>query len=306
MTKISLFGGADSPTVDELVSRTKVAATHGFDAIWFGQGFAVDTLTALAVAAREVPAIGVGTAVVPIQGRHPLPLAQQALTVAGAAGPGRMTLGVGVTHQVVSEGCYGVPYSSVVDLCADQLEALARLLGDERKVDFDGEHLVARGALGIDGPSPGLVLAALGPRMLELAGRLTDGTVTWMTGIESIRRHVLPTIATAADAAGRPPPRVVVGLPVCVTDDTEGARERVGSAMAAPATMPSYARMLAVEGASQPVDIALVGSEEDVAGRISAVGRAGATELLANVQGDREEQERTRTFLGQLARSARA
>ena len=124
MTKISVFGGADSPTVDELVSRTRAAAANGFDGIWFGQGFAVDTLTALAVAAREVPVIGVGTAVVPIQGRHPLPLAQQALTVADAAGPGRMTLGVGVTHRVVSEGSYGVPYWSVLGLCADQLEAL--------------------------------------------------------------------------------------------------------------------------------------------------------------------------------------
>ena len=139
-----------------------------------------------------------------------------------------------------------------------------------------------------------------GPKMLELAGRLTDGTVTWMTGAETIRRHVVPTIAAAAASARRPPPRVVVGLPVCVTDDTEGARERVGSAMAAPASLPSYKRMLAAEGVSQPVDIALVGSEDQVTDQISALGRAGATELLANVQGDREEQDRTRMFLGQL------
>jgi alkanesulfonate monooxygenase SsuD/methylene tetrahydromethanopterin reductase-like flavin-dependent oxidoreductase (luciferase family) len=139
--------------------------------------------------------------------------------------------------------------------------------------------------------------------MLELAGRLTDGTVTWMTGCETIRRHVFPTVAAAAAAAERPPPRVVVGLPVCVTDDIEGARERVGSAMAAPARMPSYARMLAVEGVSQPVDIALVGSEEHVSGHISALGQAGATELLASVQGDQEEQNRTRSFLGHLARA---
>ncbi len=303
MTKISVFGGADSPTVEELVSRTRTAAASGFDGIWFGQGFAVDTLTALAVAAREVPVIGVGTAVVPIQGRHPLPLAQQALTVADAAGPGRMTLGVGVTHRVVSEGSYGVPYWSVLGLCADQLEALGPLLDDEHQVNFGGDRLVARGALSVGGSSPGLVLAALGPKMLELAGHLTDGTVTWMTGAETIRRHVVPTIAAAAASARRPPPRVVVGLPVCVTDDAEGARERVGSAMAAPASLPSYKRMLAAEGVSQPVDIALVGSEDQVTDQISTLGRAGATELLANVQGDREEQDRTRMFLGQLARA---
>jgi 5,10-methylenetetrahydromethanopterin reductase len=301
MITISVFGGADAPTVSELVSRTAAAASDGFDGIWFGQGFTVDTLTALAVAAGQVPTIGLGTAVVPIQGRHPLPLAQQALTVATVAGPGRLTLGVGVTHQVVSEGCYGVPYSSVVGLCAEELEGLAPLLGPDRRADLAGERIVARGALGIDGPSPGLVLAALGPRMLDLAGRLTDGTVTWMTGVETIRRHVVPSIAAAASRADRPPPRVVVGLPACVSDDRDGARERVGAAMAGPAAMPSYQRMLAAEGVAEPVDIALVGDEGEVADRIAELGQAGATELVANVQGNPEERARTRAFLGRLA-----
>lgn len=303
MITISVFGGADSPTVAELVSRTAAAATDGFDGIWFGQGFAVDTLTALAVAAGQVPTIGLGTAVIPIQGRHPLPLAQQALTAATVAGPGRLTLGVGVTHQAVSEGCYGVPYSSVVGLCTDELEGLAPLLGPEHRVELAGERIVARGALGIDGPSPGLVLAAMGPRMLELAGRLTDGTVTWMTGVETIRRHIVPSITAAASRANRPPPRVLVGLPVCVSDDGDGARQRVGAAMAGPATMPSYQRMLAAEGVAEPVDIALVGEEGEVAGRIAELGRAGATELVANVQGNPEEQARTRAFLGHEART---
>jgi F420-dependent oxidoreductase-like protein len=303
MITISVFGGADSPTVSELVSRTAAAATDGFDSIWFGQGFTVDTLTALAVAAGQVPTIGLGTAVIPIQGRHPLPLAQQALTVATVAGPGRLTLGVGVTHQVVSEGCYGVPYSSVVGLCADELESLAPLLGPDRRADLAGERIVARGALGIDGPSPGLVLAALGPRMLELAGRLTDGTVTWMTGVETVRRHVVPSIAAAASKADRPPPRVVVGLPACVSDDRDGARQRVGATMAGPAAMPSYQRMLTAEGVIEPVDIALVGTEDVIADRIVALAEAGATELVANVQGNPEEQARTRAFLGGLAQA---
>jgi len=188
-------------------------------------------------------------------------------------------------------------------LCADELEGLAPLLGPDRRVDLAGERIVARGALGIDGPSPGLVVAALGPRMLELAGRLTDGTVTWMTGVETIRRHVVPSIAAAASRADRPPPRVVVGLPACVSDDRDGARQRVGATMAGPATMPSYQRMLAAEGVAEPVDIALVGDEGEVAGRIAELGQAGATELVANVQGNPEEQARTRAFLGGLARA---
>ena len=103
---------------------------------------------------------------------------EQALTVADAAGSGRFTLGVGVTHGVVSEAWYGIPYRGIVDVCREELQALAALLSPERKVDLAGEHLTARFTLGMATPSPGLMLAALGPRMLDLAGSLCDGTVT--------------------------------------------------------------------------------------------------------------------------------
>src|SRR6266480_150457 len=126
--RISVEGDIDAYTVDEVVKRVRAAATDGFDAIWFPQIGGLDLLTALAVAAREVPRIDIGTAVVPIQGRHPIPLAQQALTVADAAGPGRLTLGLGVAHARQSEGWYGIPYARVVDLCAEELEALSSLL----------------------------------------------------------------------------------------------------------------------------------------------------------------------------------
>lgn len=299
--RISLFCGVDVVSADQAVDRARAAAADGFDAVWYAQGFGLDALTALAVVARDVPDIDLGTAVVPIQGRHPLPLALQALTVSGIAGPGRFTLGVGVTHAVVSEGCFGVPYSSTVALCAEEMAALAGLLGPDRSADHAGERLTARGTLGVDAPSPSLVLAALGPRMLEVAGRYSDGTVTWMTGPTTLARDVVPTMAEAAEAADRRAPRVVAGLPVCVTDDLDGARRRLGAGMAGAARMPSYQRMLAAEGVAEPVDIALVGSEEAVEEAIAVLGRAGATELLANVQGEPDEVARTRQFLGRLA-----
>ena len=294
---ISVWGGSDVTTVDQVVARVRGAAGDGLAAIWFPQGFGLDTLTALAVAAVKVPDIRLGTAVVPIQGRHPIPLAQQALTVADAAGPGRFTLGVGVTHAPVSEGFYGIPYSSVVPLCAEELEALSPLLSEARHADVAGSRLTARAKLGLTGPPPGLVLAALGPKMLDLAGRLTDGTVTWMTGAATLGRDVVPRLREAARAAGRPPPRVIVGLPVCVTDDVAGARGRIGEAMAGAARMASYHRMLAAEGVAEPVDIALIGNEDAVGERIEGLAAAGGTELLANVMGGPEETARTRAFL---------
>jgi F420-dependent oxidoreductase-like protein len=279
------------------VERVRAAADEGFGRIWFPQTASLDALTALAVAGDRVPGIRLGTAVVPIQGRHPIPLAQQALTVADAAGPGRFTLGVGVTHGVVSEGWYGIPYRGIVDVCGEELQALAALLSPERKVDLVGGRLTARFTLGMATPPPGLMLAALGPRMLDLAGSLCDGTVTWMTGPVALARDIVPRIGAAAARAGRPAPEIVVGLAVCATDDTEDARARIRPALAGAATMPSYRRMVAAEGVADPVDLGLIGDEAALGERLAQLEKAGATELMANVVGTPEERARTRGFL---------
>jgi 5,10-methylenetetrahydromethanopterin reductase len=300
--KFGVFAGSDITALDTAVERAREAARLGFDAIWYPQTAGLDALTALAVVAREVPELHLGTAVVPIQGRHPIPLALQALTVADAAGPGRFTLGLGVTHAVVSEGWFGIPYRGIVDVCAEVLDAVGTLLGPERRSDVDGDHVAAHLATPNAAAPPGLVLAGLGPRMLDLAGRATDGTVTWMTGPTGLRRDVVPRLRAAAEAAGRAEPRVVVGIPVCVTDDPAGARQRLAPMMARVATMPSYRRQVAAEGVAEPVDLVLLGDGDAVAERLDALVAAGTTELCANVVGEPEEQERTRRFLADHAR----
>jgi 5,10-methylenetetrahydromethanopterin reductase len=295
--RISIYGGSDATTVEEVVARVRAAADEGFASFWLPQTAGLDALTALAVAAHVVPSIGLGTAVVPIQGRHPIPLAQQVLTLADAAGEGRVTLGIGVTHKPVSEGWYGIPYKSVVGLCEEELRVLDGLLSPSRKADVAGDYLSAHIELPLKVARPGLVVAALGPKMLDLAGRYADGTVTWMTGVATLRDAVVPRLRKAAEAASRPAPRVVVGIPVCVTSDVAGARERLGPGMAGVARMASYARMVAAEGVAEPVDIALIGDQDSVAQRIDELGAAGMTELLANVLGDPDERARTRAFL---------
>ena len=304
MPRWAIWGGSDATTVDAVADRVRDAAGLGLDAIWFPQTASLDVLSALAVAGREVEGIALGTAVVPIQGRHPIPLAQQALTVADAVGPGRLTLGIGVTHAPVSEGWYGIPYRQVVALCREELQALQGLLGPEHRADVVGEHLTARITLPLTGPPPGLVVAALGPKMLELAGRFADGTVTWMTGPRTLARSVVPGLRRAADAAGRPEPRVIVGLPVCVTSDPDGARERLAPVMAGTAQMASYRRMVDAEGVGEPVDLALVGDVDAVGERLVGLVDAGATEVLANVVGDEGERARTRALLQTLAAGA--
>ena len=300
--RVSAWAGAGLTTVAEVTGAVQGAADSGFDGVWVPQTLSVDALAAIAVAASHVPAIHIGSAVVPLQGRHPFPLAQQALTAADAAGPGRFTLGVGVTHAFVSETFYGFPYRDAVALCREELHALHGLLGPDRKVSIAGKFVVAQVGLTMQGPSPSLVVAALGPKMLELAGELSDGTVTWMTGPRTLRTRIVPAISDAAARAQRGSPRVIAGLPVCVTSDVMAARDAVRPRIQAAAQMPSYRRQLELEGIDDVAELAIVGDADHVLESISALGEAGVTELMADVFGSPDEQDRTRDVLRHFPR----
>ena len=299
---VSAWAGANLGTVEEVTGAVQAAAEAGFDGVWVPQTLSVDALTALAVAASRVPLISIGTAVVPIQGRHPVPLAQQALTVADAAGPGRFTLGVGVTHAVVSETFYGFPYRDAVALCREELEALVGLLGPDRHADLTGQYVSTHATLSVVGDAPSLVVAALGPKMLELGGSLTDGTVTWMTGPVALDKTVVPSITAAASRAGRGAPRVIAGLPVCVTDNPAAARDAVRPRLEGAARMPSYRRQLSAEGLDDLADLAIVGDAGTVTARVEALAEIGVTELMADVFGTEDEREETKRVLTGLGR----
>jgi F420-dependent oxidoreductase-like protein len=297
---VTVFAGIDIATVDDAVAAVQRAADEGFAGIWMPQHDTVDTLTALAVAGHRVRGVAVGTAVIPIQARHPYALAQQALTVASAAGPGRFTLGIGVSHPPVSENRYGVPYEEVVSRCQEVLEALDGFFSTDRTAKVAGTYISTRATIALQTDRPGLVVAALGPRMLQLAGRFADGTVTWMAGPRTLRERLVPTISEAAEAAGRPEPRVIVGVSVCITEQRAEARERFRPLLTQLASMPSYHHLLAEEGIDDPVDTVLVGSGAEVLDGLTKLAAAGATEILADPMGSPEEQSRTRSVLAQL------
>lgn len=150
-----------------------------------------DLLTALAVALREVDRIEVGSAVLPIRNQHPMQMAQRAPTLNTIAG-GRFILGLGMTHQAVTEGMWGIPYDKPVRRVREYLDAVQPLLAGEA-VNAVGETVTARGTLQIPGaPTPEVYLAALGPQMLKLAGRRSAGTLTWMCGPKIRNAAVVP------------------------------------------------------------------------------------------------------------------
>ncbi len=249
--------------------------------------FGPDALTLLAVAGVQVPGIELGTGVVPVHPRHPMMLAQQALTVQSATG-NRLILGIGLSHQVVVEGVWGISFDKPARYMKEYLAALMPLLAGEA-VHVDGERVTANAFSPIEVPNasaPPVLVAALGRTMLQLAGRMADGTITWMTGPETVASHITPTIRAAAEAAGRAAPRVVVSLPVGVTADLDAARQRVDDAFAIYPSLPSYKAMLDKEGAERPSDIALVGDEEAVAAAITGLAAAGASDFVAIHRGE--------------------
>jgi F420-dependent oxidoreductase-like protein len=287
-----------------VVEELRGLADAGFDHAFAVQIFGPDALTLLAAAGAQVPDISLGTGVVPVYPRHPMMLAQQALTVQAATG-NRLLLGIGLSHQIVVESMWGLSYEKPAAYMKDYLSVLMPLMRGET-LNFSGERITtnAYSALEIGGvePPPTLV-AALGPTMLKLAGQLADGTITWMTGLNTIEGHVAPTITAAAAEAGRPAPRVVVSLPISVTSDIEGTKEKVNKAFSIYPSLPAYRAMLDREGADVAADIALLGDESAVVASLERLAAVGATDCVASIVGTAEERQRTFDLLSELARS---
>jgi len=288
---------------DDVIAQVAGLADAGIEAAWSSQIFGYDALTTLAAVAREVPSIHFGTAVVPTYPRHPVMLGAQALTVQ-AASDGRLTLGIGLSHQMVIENVFGMSFDRPARHMAEYLEILMPALAGEQ-VTFAGETLRAStfGPLQIDAPAPDVLVAALGTVMLTIAGRLAQGTITWMTGPVTIEEHIAPTIRAAAAEAGRPAPQIGVGLPVCVTDDVDGARAKAAETFAVYGHLPSYRAMLDREGAAGPADVAIVGSASEVAAQVSRLAGIGATDFCGAPFGTVEEIRASIDTLAGLATS---
>ncbi len=295
---ISLNIGGRS--VDEVVANAQAAVDGGFQRAWLANIFGVDAITAIAVAGRAVPGITIGTAVVPTFPRHPHALAQQAIT-AWDATEGRFVLGIGLSHQIVIESMFGLSFDRPAVHMREYLAVLLPLLRDGN-ADFSGEVYNVHAPLerAGDPAGPPVLIAAMAPVMLRLAGEQTDGTILWMAGARAVAEHVAPRITKAAADAGRGAPRIVATLPVAVTDDPDAARAMAASAFKVYGDLPSYRAMLDKEGAAGPADVAIVGDEATVTVGIHSMADAGTTDFVAAVFGDRDTMTRTKALLREL------
>jgi 5,10-methylenetetrahydromethanopterin reductase len=286
--------------VDGLIEHARAAEADGFPSYWLNQTSGSDALTLLAVLGQATEAIELGTAVIPTWPRHPEMLAGQALTAQAASGD-RIALGIGLAHKPGVEARYHIPFERPVRHMREYLDVLLPLL-DERKVSATGEiwscdtEMIAPPAA-----PPAVIVAAMGPQMLRLAGSRADGTILWLVGPDTVRDHIVPTIDAAAEQVGRPKPRVVASVPVCVTDDATAVREAVAMILAGYNDLPSYRAMMDREGADGPADVAIIGNEDEVAAHLARFADAGATDFGAvEFTLNDEDAARTRALLKTL------
>ncbi len=292
----------DPSGVRTLVERAQRAEAAGFASAWIPQVGTVDALMLLALAGAETSRIELGTSVVPTYPRHPTVLAMQALTAQDASG-GRIALGIGLSHRVSIEGALGLDYSKPIPHTREYLTVLNGLLSGER-VDFDGELYRVHSQVSLKAPKPPVLVAALGPDMLRLCGRLADGTVTWMGGVNFLRDVAVPTMSEAAAKAGKPAPRFVAMVPIVLSSDTASARDIVNTTFRAYGQIPSYRATLDRGGAALPADVAILGTEEEIESGVRAYREAGVTDLIAVIpQTPAANPDATFDFMAALAKA---
>ena len=272
-------GLVQKASVKTVIANAQQAAADGFSHYWLAEhptgGF--DAITTLALVGAAVPGIEVGTAIVPTFPRHPMALAGQALTAANAI-DGRFTLGIGLSHEPMMAEL-GIAFDKPIRHLREYLSILMPLLC-RGEVVFDGEMFSTTGRFFQPPQTPVPVLvAALGPQALKVAGELADGTTLAWVGPKTVKEHIVPCISEAASIGDRPKPRVLATLPVCVTDDKELVSASIGRGLSMYGTLPSYRAMFDREGVDGPADLAIVGSAAEVADGIAAMAAAGVTDF---------------------------
>jgi len=294
-----LAGGIALTTIDAVREVARYAVTAGFDSLWISHANAVDPIVALAgVAADTDGLVEVGTSVVPLYGRHPIGLAQLARTAQSALG-GRFTLGIGAASRQAVGPSMGMAWDRPLGYTREFIEGLQPLLAGDA-ADVDGEQLTTHAQLNIAAADTPILLAALGPKMLDLAGRRVAGTTVGQCGPRTIATHVAPRLQAAAADAGRPAPRIMALIRICVTDDPSAAFALAQETATWYRSVPSYATVQDMEGLDDPAELHLIGSWARVLDGLGEYAAAGVTDFRLEVAApDAASREATRAALAE-------
>jgi F420-dependent oxidoreductase-like protein len=314
--QVSADRGRYATKVEKLRADARWADEAGLDSVWTPQiPDEFDVMTAATLIGAATSRIEVGTAIVPLQPRHPIVLAQQALSNQAVC-EGRFTLGLGVSHHWIIQDMLGLPYENHVTTMRCYLDVLDQALRGPGLVEVENELFTIRNPLDVTDVTPTpIMIAALGPVMLKLAAERAAGTSLWLADERTIASHVVPTISKAAQAAGRPAPRIMAGVPVCLCrdDEIDAAIEKTNRTLSEVVASPNYVRLMEHGDAQTIGDVLVGGSEAAMEKRLQSFADAGVTDLNARIValGDGRDEikasaERTREFLAAVAPSLRA
>ena len=283
--------------VEHLMAFAEQAEASGFSSLWLSNDFSWDPIATAALLVGVTRRIELGSAVAPIFSRHPVVMAQEALSIS-AVSQGRFSLGIGLSHKMIVEEILGLSYERPHQQMAEYLSVLVPLLGREAN-RFIGEMYRVSVDLWVPGTNTvPLMMAASDEQMFCHVGRYAAGLLTWLAGAEGLRTHVMPHLRQAAQQAERATPRVIVGLPIVITDDVTRGREAVDRRYGLQGQMPSHEATLEREGAHRVSDVALIGSEDQVLERLHGLAELGMTDFnAAIVEADGESIGRTLEFL---------
>jgi F420-dependent oxidoreductase-like protein len=272
--------------VARLVADAEAAEQAGFASIWVPQVPGdFDALTAITLMGQATGRIELGTAVLPIQTRHPIAMAQEALSNQAVCG-GRFTLGLGTSHHWVIEDMLGLSYERPAHQMRNYLEVLNAALRGPGPVDVENDGYRVHSPIDVtDLDRTPVLLAALAPVMLRLAGQHASGTILWMANERAVADHVVPRITKAAAEAGKPAPRIVAGVPVavCANNQVDDARAWANQVLGQAEISPNYRRLLDRGDVTNMGDILAAGDESAVVDRLRAFRDAGATDLAVRL-----------------------
>lgn len=314
--RIGLMIGSDlgqqyDDRVSGFVAEAQAAEAAGFATLWVPQipGY-FDAMTAITLMGNATERIELGTAVMPLQTRHPVAMAQQALSTQAACG-GRFALGLGPSHHWIITDQLGLPYERPAYLTRDYLEVLNAAFAGPGKIEVANDTYRVNSpidAAGVDAPP--MLLAALAPMMLRTAGEQAAGTILWMADQRAVSDHVVPRITKAATEAGRPAPRIAAAVPItlCADSEIDRARAQAPKMLGSATISPNYQRVLEFGDAEDLGDVLAAGSESAIEAKLRSFRDAGVTDLaarplpLGDNQAERvESRRRIQEFLATLA-----
>jgi len=291
--QISLFDS--QPVVSDAIINAERASHAGLHRYWAPQVMNADTMMTLGAVAAAVPDIALGTSVMAMQTMLPQTMAQQARTLNQISG-GRFTLGIGVNHKPVVTNRWGLPWDKPYSRFVEYLNAMTPLM-EGNPVDVSGEFISHTTEIAVPSDAPELMLAALGPKMLDLAAERSAGTITWMTGPKTIAEHIRPSLDTGGGG------QIVAGVSVVTTEspeETEAARAWANKALAIYPQLPSYRAVMDREGATEAADLVLIGDADEVRAGVESYREAGTNEIALNLMGQPEQNERSWDVLSSI------